>query len=73
MADKRQFPYSAIQSNRGEVVLRPLLPVSLIYGGNSRQITGLLDTGADVNVLPYHLGLELGAIWSEQNCGSLIW
>jgi hypothetical protein len=26
----------------------------------------LLDTGADVNVLPYRLGLELGGIWDDQ-------
>lgn len=27
---------------------------------------GLLDTGAMVNVLPYQIGIELGAIWEEQ-------
>lgn len=27
---------------------------------------GLLDTGATINVLPYNLGLELGAIWENQ-------
>lgn len=26
----------------------------------------LLDTGASVNVLPYEIGLELGAVWEEQ-------
>jgi len=25
-----------------------------------------VDTGATVNVLPYSLGLELGAVWDEQ-------
>jgi hypothetical protein len=28
--------------------------------------TGLLDTGAAVNVLPYSLGLQLGAVWEQQ-------
>ncbi len=27
---------------------------------------GLLDTGAMINVLPYRLGLELGAVWAQQ-------
>lgn len=26
----------------------------------------LLDTGASVNVLPYEIGVQLGAIWEEQ-------
>lgn len=26
---------------------------------------GLVDTGATVNVLPYSLGLEIGAVWDE--------
>ena len=26
----------------------------------------MLDTGADVNVLPYYLGVELGAVWDSQ-------
>ncbi len=26
----------------------------------------LLDTGASVNVLPYEIGLQLGAAWEEQ-------
>ncbi|GAB4521458.1 MAG: hypothetical protein OHK0046_32850 [Anaerolineae bacterium] len=30
---------------------------------------GLVDTGADVNVLPYQLGVELGAQWSQQTIG----
>jgi hypothetical protein len=27
---------------------------------------GLLDTGPSVNVLPYSVGVQLGAIWEEQ-------
>ena len=30
-------------------------------------MSGLLDTGASVNVLPYSVGRDLGAIWEEQN------
>ncbi len=26
---------------------------------------GLLDTGATVNVMPYHVGIGLGAVWQD--------
>jgi hypothetical protein len=38
----------------------------LNYGSRSVEVTGLLDTGAAVNVLPYGVGLALGAIWEDQ-------
>jgi hypothetical protein len=41
-----------------------LLPIVLEHYGQKREALGLLDTGADV--LPYQLGLELGAVWEEQ-------
>ncbi|NCJ08281.1 retroviral-like aspartic protease [Synechococcales cyanobacterium C] len=44
----------------------PLLPLALSYQNASVQIMALLDTGASVNVLPYDLGLQLGAVWEEQ-------
>jgi hypothetical protein len=39
------------------------VPLTLRYG--QRQITeaGLVDSGATVNVLPYSLGVRLGAVW----------
>ena len=67
MADSRRFNYVAVQNTQGEATLRPLLPLELSYRGQSVQATGLLDTGADVNVLPYHLGMALGAVWEEQS------
>ena len=45
----------------------PSLPLTLTYGQSSIALTGLLDTGASVNVLPYSVGRELGAVWEEQN------
>jgi hypothetical protein len=29
-------------------------------------ILGLLDTGSMVNVLPYQVGVDLGAVWEQQ-------
>lgn len=30
------------------------------------QVTGLVDSGATINVLPYDVGLQLGAMWEDQ-------
>jgi hypothetical protein len=66
MADGIRYPYRATINARGEQLLRPQLPLTLTYKNNALQVLGLLDSGADVNVLPYRQGLELGAIWDEQ-------
>jgi hypothetical protein len=44
----------------------PYLPLTLASGGNSLEASALLDTGASVNILPYELGVLLGAVWEEQ-------
>jgi hypothetical protein len=69
MSDVAQFPYLAVKNPRGEIALRPLLPVTLSYGGTAVETNGLLDTGADVNVLPYHLGITLGGNWQQARTG----
>lgn len=42
-----------------------MLPLTL-SATNSVAISGLLDTGATVNVLPYAVGVELGLDWDQQ-------
>jgi len=69
MANKAgRFSYS---SSEGGPLLSsahslPYLPLILIYLDQSVTVNGLLDSGATVNVLPYHIGVELGAVWEEQ-------
>jgi hypothetical protein len=46
--------------------LRPMLPLTLRYGDQQHTASGLLDSGADVNVLPLNLGLALGGVWGDQ-------
>ena len=65
MPNPLRVPYSAAGSV-GEAGLLPYLPVTLDLGGLTATAAGLVDTGATVNVLPYRLGLELGAVWNEQ-------
>jgi hypothetical protein len=42
------------------------IPITLIHAGFSVPANALLDTGSTVNLLPYDMGRQLGAIWEEQ-------
>lgn len=48
------------------------LSFTLINGNNSVDVSDLLDTGASVNVLPYNVGIKLGAIWEEQKTSVML-
>ena len=61
-----RYPYSSVDSTLGEASLRPNLPLILTHQGTSINTAGLLDTGAAINVLPYQLGIDLGAVWKHQ-------
>jgi hypothetical protein len=61
-----RFPFLAASASRGDALLMPLLPLELSFKGAAVQAVGLIDSGAAVNVLPYTLGVGLGAIWEEQ-------
>ncbi len=54
-----EFPFS-----KDEVL--PTIPIILSYADSSVSADALLDTGSTVNLLPYDIGLQLGAIWDEQ-------
>lgn len=69
MSNGEQFPYVAVKNSLGEIATRPLLPATLAYRGVSMEVNGLLDTGSDVNVLPYQLGLQLGGTWEQARTG----
>jgi hypothetical protein len=63
MSEDQRFPYLIV----GNTTLpRPFVPIRLIFQGRAHETFGLLDTGADVNVMPYSLGAALGAVWDEQ-------
>ena len=44
----------------------PTIPITLSYANLSVSANALLDSGSTVNLLPYDIGLQLGAIWEEQ-------
>lgn len=63
MSDEVQFSYTSVINAFGEAVLKPHLPMKLSRQGHSVTAIGLVDTGSEVNVLPYSLGRQLGLIW----------
>jgi hypothetical protein len=67
MAIKAQrFTYSEGEATSPIASSLPYLPVSLAYQHQQIEVSGLLDTGATVNVLPYQVGIQLGAKWEAQ-------
>ena len=66
MSDARKISFLATTNSKRPTDLMPYLPLKLERGGKSIDVLGLVDSGASINVLPYTIGLELGAIWEEQ-------
>ena len=66
MVDKIRFSFTEIDSELGALSTLPYLPLILTYQNQSPNVSGLLDTGSSVNVLPYKVGLRLGAVWERQ-------
>ena len=64
--EPKRFSFSTPAGASRETGSLPYLPLSLQHDdGTPAQVEGLLDTDATVNVLPYSIGLQLGASWSE--------
>jgi hypothetical protein len=66
MPNAERYSFISANPTLGEAGLQPYLPIGLTYQSRSVTIPGLLDTGAMVNVLPYQVGIDLGAIWEQQ-------
>jgi hypothetical protein len=60
------YPFLPTSAAAGPLALMPLLPLRLELPPHSVAVLGLLDTASAVNVLPYDLGLQLGAVWVQQ-------
>jgi hypothetical protein len=70
IAQPMRFPYT--QMGAEAVTLMPRLALTLRRGQRSIDILGLLDTGAAVSVLPYSVGVDLGADWDQQAVAMVI-
>ena len=61
-----RFQYSTTSPSQDEFDSLPRLPFTLHYNSQQIAVVGLVDSGATVNVLPYEIGLQLGATWDER-------
>ena len=59
MPNKIEFPFADDEA-------LPMIPVTLSYENIPVSANALLDSGSTVNLLPYDIGLQLGAIWDKQ-------
>jgi len=66
MLNGQRFPFIEHTNRAGLSSMMPYLPITLTYREQPVESMALLDTGASVNVLPYEIGLQLGAVWEEQ-------
>jgi len=66
MTPPMRLPYDTGEPSRSRSSQLAYLPITLINGSRSLAISGLLDTGSTVNVLPHTIGLQLGLVWEEQ-------
>jgi hypothetical protein len=66
MLNTQLYSFVPTDLSLGEASFRPSLPLNLVHQQNAVAVSGLLDTGASVNVLPYLVGIELGYIWEQQ-------
>lgn len=60
------YPFVPMTPAAGPLGLMPLLPLHLEAPPRSLAVLGLLDTASAVNVLPYDVGVQLGAVWANQ-------
>jgi hypothetical protein len=65
MMFQNRFKFTEKSNSLGEISFVPYLPIGLSSQDNSISTSGLLDTGASVNVLPYEIGLQLGLNWDS--------
>jgi len=66
MLNGQRYPFIDRINSTGQTSTLPYLPIHLSNGDRSLEVMALLDTGASVNVLPYELGIQLGAVWENQ-------
>jgi hypothetical protein len=60
-----QFPYVSRDPALASASLAPMLPMTLL-ARHGITTSGLVDSGAAVNVLPFSLGEQLGFHWEQQ-------
>ncbi|NEO82998.1 MAG: hypothetical protein F6J87_01875 [Spirulina sp. SIO3F2] len=60
-----RFRYSTPNPSQDEFDSLPYIPLILTYQSQSLEVTGLVDSGSTVSVLPNNIGMALGAMWDD--------
>jgi hypothetical protein len=63
--NSQRFPFVEGRDAFGDIDAVPQLSLTLANKNSIVQVSGLLDTGASINVLPYSIGIQLGSVWEE--------
>ena len=66
MPDAQRFPYVEIDPSLGAASALPYAPITLELDGNVANVSALVDSGAALSVLPFDVGVQLGAVWDQQ-------
>lgn len=61
---RERFPFVARDATVGPSSLAPMLSLRLRLGSREEAVSGLIDTGAAVSVLPWSVGERLGGDWA---------
>ena len=64
MSGTARFPFVSRGTGGPVPDLAPLLPIRLTRGGVTIDVTGLVDSGAAVSVLPWSVGARFGVDWN---------
>lgn len=60
-----RFQYSITSPKQDQDDAMPRVPVTLHLSNRQIQAIALVDSGATINVLPFELGQQLGAVWDD--------
>ncbi len=66
MAEAQRFSYVEIDPSLGAASALPYASLTLQFDGNVANVSALVDSGAALSVLPYDIGVQLGAVWEQQ-------
>lgn len=66
MPDKLVFPYVINRQYAPDERARPFLPITLKNQQHEVETLALVDSGADMCILPYDVGVKLGGDWDKQ-------
>jgi hypothetical protein len=72
MTNAVQFPFLHKGGNRPVPDLAPIIPMKLSRGRVTIDVDGLVDSGADVSVLPFSIGRQFGVDWNSLPSGSTV-